>query len=218
MPQNPKTVIAKLLVCLLVPGFLVGAGVALADGDDDIVIHERHHIKLKLDEGMDMIEIDDLEIGESRQFFTDGGKEVVVTRTEDGIEVTLDGEEVDMPKIMRFETLHEEIHGDGEHKVIVRTGHGDAHNNVWVTSGEEGKAVVEIENLGDRHEMHWVSSDGADIKIHRRSAAEHLKESGALDDLDESQRQAILDALEDFDSPGQSKVIFIEKDEDGDDD
>lgn len=216
-PQKNRTFLATLLACLLIPT----AGVALASDDGDIVVHERHHIKLKLDEAMDVIEVDDLEIGESRQFFTDEGKEIVVTRGEDGVDITVDGEEIDMPKKIRVERLHEEVRGDGEqgeHKVIIRSGHSDGHNNVWVTSGDEGKAIVEIENLVDGHEMHWVSSDGTDIQIRRSSAADHLKKSGALDGLDEDERQAILDALEEFDSESpHRKMIFIEKDEDGDD-
>lgn len=218
--EKNRTLTASLLACLLI----LFAGVALAgDGDEegDIVIHERHHIKLKLDDDMDLIEIEDLEIGESRQFFTDEGKEVVVTRSDDGVEITVDGEEIDLPKRVRIETLHEEGHGDGDHKVIVRTGHGDGQNAVWIGSGDEGKSLVEIETLGEAgHRMHWTSGDGADIQIHRASAADHLQESGALDELDESQRQAILDALEDFDSEGiHRKMIFIEKDahEDHDD-
>ena len=212
-PHKTRTLLASLLACCLI----LIAGAALA-GDDEVVIKERHHIKLKLDDAMDVIEIDDLEIGESRQFFTDEGKEIVVTRGEDGVDITVDGEEIDMPKKIRVETLHEEIHGgDGDHKVVVRSGHSGGHNNVWVTSADEGKAIVEIKNLGDGHEMHWISSDGEDIEIHRSSASDHLKESGALDGLDEDERQAILDALEEFDSEyHHRKVIFIEKDEDGD--
>lgn len=218
-PQKARTLLATLLACLLI----LTAGVALAGDDGDVVVHERHHIKLKLDDSMDVIEIDDLDVGESRQFFTDEGKEIVVTRGEDGVDVTVDGEEIDMPKKIRVETLHEEVHGDGEHgehKVIIRSGHSDGHNNVWVTSGDKGKAIVEIENLADGHEMHWVSSDGEDIEIRRSSAADHLKESGALDGLGEAERQAILDALEEFDSERpHRKMIFIEKDvEDGDED
>lgn len=224
-PHKTRTLLASLLACCLIPVFILSAGVALAGDDDKIIIKEQHKFRLQLDGDMDVIEVDDLEIGESRQFFTDEGKEIVVTRGEDGVDITVDGEEIDMPKVIRVETLHEEIHGDGEHgehgadvkKVIVRSGHSSGHNNVWVTSGDKGKAIVEIENLGDGHEMHWVSSSGEDIQIRRSSAAEHLKESGALDGLDESERQAILDALEEFDSESpHRKMIFIEKDEDGD--
>lgn len=205
---------ATLLASIL----LVVAGVAVAGADDgDIVIHERHHIKLKLDGDMDLIEIDDLEIGESRQFFTDEGREIVVTRGESGIEITLDGEEVDTPRMVRVETLHEEFQGEGDHKVIVRTGHKDAHNSVWVTSGGDGESVVEIERLSDGHEMHWVSGDGTDIRIFDHSAVAHLEESGALDDLDESDRQAILEALKEFDSRStHRKVLFLERDKDHD--
>ena len=211
--QTHRTFIACLLACLLV----LCAGVAVAGDDGNIVVHERHHIKLELDEAMDVIEIDDLEVGESRQFFTDDGKEIVVTRGEEGVDITVDGDEIDIPKTIRVETLHEEFHGDGDRKFVIRTGHSDGHDNVWVTSGGEAKAIVEIGSLGDGHAMHWVSSDGGDIRIRRSSAAEHLKESGALDALDEDQRQAILDALEEFDSTGlHRKMLFVEKVADGD--
>ena len=193
----------------------------MAGDDDTVVIKEEHKIRLQLDGDMDVIEIDDLEIGESRQFFTDEGKEIVVTRGEDGVDITVDGEEIDMPKMIRVETLHEEMHGAGEHgdhKVIIRSGHSGGHNNVWVTSGDEAKAIVEIEKLGDGHSMHWISGDGERPAFFGASAAEHLKKSGALDGLDESERQTILDALEEFDSSSlHRKMIFIEKDEDGDD-
>lgn len=220
-PESQRSLLApSLLACLLI--FCVGVAVAVAagaangDADDETILEERHHIQLKLDDDMELIEIDDLQPGESRQFFTDEGKEIVITRSDDGIEITVDGEELDVPKIVRVKALHEgTLDGEGR-KVIVRTQHADEHGAVWISSGQEGESVVEIERLGEGgHRMHWVSGDGAKIELHRRSAAEHLETSGALHGLDASEREAILEALGEFDAETpHRKMIFIETDKD----
>ena len=80
-------------------------------------------------------EADDLEVGESRQFFTDSGKEVLVTRTEDGLDIEVDGEELD-------------IRGLHKQHVIIRT---DGEN------ADEAHSLL-IEALGDDSDHNFASN------------------------------------------------------------
>lgn len=153
---------------------------------------------------------DDLEIGESRQIFTDDGKEIVISRTEDGLGVSIDGETVDIG------ALHGAHGHDGNirvhHKVIEHLADGDAKAMVFVGKGGE---EVDIEQIvaahgGKAHRV-FISEDGETVdlegldmvkwvghprvEIHGAGLGDHLEESGAFDDLTDEQRRKILDAI-----------------------
>lgn len=204
--------------------------------------HETHAFKIVIaDDGSDAdvikLDGDDLEIGESRQFITDGGKEVVITRTEDGLNVTVDGEDLSLPSFGDIDIDFDGAHGDhkafrsmfivksedGDEDVDIQKmivdGHG-SHNMVFI--GEDGKKV-EIKGEGNGEGFHWVKKfhAGAEgsgphiIKLHATDgAAEHLKSSGALDSLTDEQREKVLKALESYgSSEGEPKMMVIELDE-----
>ena len=171
---------ALLLLALLAPAFSFAA--------EEPEIERRIAIKIMVNDELVEIDADDLEIGETRQSYTDSGKEVLVTRNEDGYRISVDGEEVDV-QLPGGEGHHAFVHsssGEGK-KVIVRKfeGEGDGHGFHFIHGGE-----------GEGH--HWVQKgDGEDVDvvIERFSAADRLRESGVLDDLSEEKRQEILDAL-----------------------
>ena len=150
--------------------------------------HIQHKIELKLD-GADhiAIETDDLEVGETRQFFTDSGKEVVLTREEDGLKIEVDGEELELG-----------LHGGGHHAFVNVYGGSDKTVVIQKLGGDGAHAFAF--GHGEGHgELHWVEKgehgEGFSFVIERPSAADHLIESGVLDDLDEETRQNILDTL-----------------------
>ncbi len=179
------TISALLLIALIAPAFSFAA-------EPEV----EHRIAIKVMADGEMIEIDagGMAIGETRQSYTDSGKEVLVTRTEDGYQLEVDGKEIDV-----------DLPGGA---------HGDGHHAVFNMDSSEGKKVI-IKKLGgdgDAHGYHFIHGDGephdgahhwvhkgdgedVDIVIEHVSAADRLEESGALDDLSDEKRQEILDAL-----------------------
>lgn len=152
-----------LAACLL----LAGAAAA-----DDVTIIKKHmhegQAKFVLatgDGAPEVFEIDGgLEIGESRQFFTEGGMEIVVLRTEAGFDVTIDGEPIETGattmKIMHLGdgdgTDHQvRIENGSKLKVIRLGGDGD----ILVEGGDAdvdvdadmGVKVIRLKGEGDQH-------------------------------------------------------------------
>ena len=149
----------------------------------------KRQIKINVDDGVEAvaIEADDLEVGESEQIFTESGKEVLLTRTEEGYQLEVDGKEIDLGL----------SHGEGHHAIFHMRGEGDGSRVVIRTmGGEEGHEYDYVHGDADHH---WVQKgeDGEDVEImiERFGAADHLLQSGVLDDLDEETRQNILDTL-----------------------
>lgn len=180
-----RTVLALLVATLVVVTFGF-AGEA----------HEKKVIKLMLDSDSEPFELDitELEVGESRQLFDEEGREVLVTRLEEGLEVKVDGETIEI-----LHPGHVGIHGDHDGKrVIIKK------------IGEHGDDVdVDVEVLGEAHGEH-----SRVIVRGLGNAADRLIESGALDSLDAETRQQILDALDTGGSEGEesaAEVVIIEK-------
>lgn len=149
-----------------------------------------HHVKLMLNAGDEPIEIETegLAVGESREFQTESGKAVVLTRTEDGLEVTVDGKKLDLPG---HGGAHAFFHGGEETKIFVaHTGEGEEgeHRFVWVDGEGHGAA-----GHGEGHHV---------VKIHRHhpDAAKRLQASGVLDGLDAPTRERILEELRKIDT------------------
>lgn len=153
------------------------------------------------DLGEDAVELDlsDLEVGESRSAWTESGKEIVATRTEDGHVLTLDGEEIDLPRIDRGRLR---IHESGDVVAL-----GDRDLDLRILEAAAG--------LGD------AASHGAHVvRVGGKSVGERLAESGALDRLDEVTRQRILDELAEITAPREVHRILVERharDDEGDD-
>ncbi len=166
--------------------------------------HEKKMIKLELNGDSEPTELDitELEVGESRQYFDEEGRKVLVTRLEEGLEIDVDGEtiEVRSPGHIGIHEEHEIHEGhEGQRRVIIKKlGGGD---------GEDVDVNVEVlEGGSGEHSRLVVKSIG--------SAADRLIESGALDELDEETRQRILDALGVGDADGgegAAEVVIIEK-------
>ncbi|MEM8961568.1 MAG: hypothetical protein AAGD38_08830 [Acidobacteriota bacterium] len=148
----------------------------------------------------------DLEVGQTYQQFTDSGKEIVITRTDEGYDVEIDGK-----------------------NLFISDGGADGTNlEVIATADDEGTEVktkvIRIDTSGTQiHGEHgaqvWIDSDGGVTDLDGSGFAFHvgdqsaardaLIESGALDELSEEQRQRILDALGGVET--ENKVIMIKK-------
>ena len=198
---------------------------------------EQRQVKVVIaDDGdAETIEIDDLdlEVGESRQILTDSGKEIVFTQTEDGLNITVDGEDIDIPAmhgahgahkiVERIVSAHGGEEGHNAHRMVFVTSDGDAEvetnvHKIVVGSGganhvfisEDGEAT-EVEG---HHVMKWTGHSPV-VQISGQGLSEHLEESGALDGLSDEQRQKILDALNSYKSTSSaSGVMVIELDDD----
>ncbi len=177
-------------------------------GEDSGEVRVKHRVKMMVagGEGEEpvVVEAEDLEIGESRQFFTDSGKEVVLTRTEEGYDLEVDGEKID---VMGGHGHHAFKVGSGASKIFIHKS-DEEHEGI-----EEEKHVFVHSGEGD---FEWVS-DGADVKVlhmGHTSALEHLRAKGILDELDEETRQKIVDVLEEI-QPGavRMKKVFVHVDE-----
>lgn len=196
MPRFQTVLAALAAVAVLAVGGLIQTTPVAAD--------EPHRvIALKLDDGQPLtVELDGtLEPGETRQLFTEDGREVLLSRDDDGLSLTVDGETIDLPE-------------------LTTSGHGTHELEIEIDGPADGHHLSErvmIVHDGEAHSAHgqsfvWHSNRGHD-------AVERLESSGALDGLDEETRQRIVDALTD---PGDEKVfvktIVIERDEETDDD
>ncbi len=204
--------ILALIVATLVTGTFT-----FAHEEGEVDIETKHRIKLELatDGEPLLIEADDLEIGETRQIYTESGKEVVLTRTEEGVELTVDGEAVELG-------MHHGTHGLHH---ISTSGHGDT--KVFIKrlgDGEEGEHEVHYTyGEGEGEVMHWVSAAeearAFAFHIETKSAVDHLLEAGVLDDLDSAKREEILDALRELEGPHEhvktieKRIIVLDEDD-----
>lgn len=166
----------------LLAALLVAVPFALLAGDDAKTDAKRE-VKIKIMQDGDLIDLDldDLGVGETRDFKSDSGKDVVVTRTDEGFDVTVDGKKIE---------LFKDLTGDegGGHRVIrieKRTGEGD---NVEV---KEHKVVV---LSGDK--AGTIHSDGESYAfVEGGGTLDEVLKSGALDKLDAKTREEVIEAL-----------------------
>ncbi len=182
--------LAVLAASLLMTGFAVAG--------DEPAAKRQLKIQIAADDEPITIDASGMEIGDSRQSFTESGKEVLVTRTEDGFQLEVDGKDIDV------DLPHAGDHGD--------------HHAIFNMTGDEDKKVIirKFHGDGDDHGYHYVHAadgDDVDIVIERFSAADRLAESGVLDDLDEAKRQEILDALQQMEPRQIHKRVQIKIDE-----
>ncbi|MEM7585634.1 MAG: hypothetical protein AAF560_19755 [Acidobacteriota bacterium] len=196
--------IQAVLAIIVASLFIVSFGFA-ADGS-----HVERQVKIKVDDGAEMISLDasDLEVGETYESYTDSGKRVLLTRTEEGFDLEVDGKQIDLG-FMGGQSDHSSFtfHSDEASKVIIKHLDGDADSEsfAFLHGDCEGDDCAQ----GLRHWVHKLGDEDVDVIIQRTSAAEHLEASGVLDELDEETRQRILDTLNER-SPRVQKKVFID--------
>ena len=62
-------------------------------GDNDAIVD------LNVDGNVEAFALPELAVGETKTITTESGKEIVVSKTEDGLEVTIDGQNLDLPSV-----------------------------------------------------------------------------------------------------------------------
>ena len=145
------------------------------------VAGEEHKMKIEVavsDEGEahktfewhgDGSEIDDLEVGESKTITDDDGNEVTMTRTEDGLEIEVDGKNIELMH-MGSDIDVDVLHDKGTNVVI----HGD-HESEDVTIEKHKR--VKIIKSHDSDGVTIISSDKIDEETRAR-LEEVLKDAG----------------------------------------
>jgi hypothetical protein len=167
-----------VLLPLAVLGLLVSP--ALAGHHKDGQHHKKQIKILVTPDGEDSDEVifdaSDLEVGETRYLTSESGKEVAITREENGFRIDIDGDET-------FVMTPDK----GMHKrIMVHSAAGaEATANAFVVSGE---------GEGEGHEMVWVSEESGEVHLGGLEDTVFISGAG---DLDEYDRERIIDALRD---------------------
>ncbi len=196
--KTKHAVLTVLFASLLVSAFSFAAVVPPGGDRSETAEAERHmEIKIVANDQLVSIDADGMEVGDTRQSFTEDGEEVLVTRTEDGFNLEIDGKDVSVDL----------AHGE------------DHHANFNMTAGDDKKVIIRkfrIDGDGEcdgdcegecggsgYHYLHAGEGEDVDVVIERFSASDRLLESGVLDDLDEEKRQEILDSLRQMEPHGE---------------
>ena len=96
-------------------------------------------------------DISSLAIGEAKTIETDSGKVIDILRTNDGAEIYVDGELLEMN--FNEDNLHEE-HMMEKHVEIICDNEEECDENIFVLSGD------------GHEESEWVTADGEHVTIH----------------------------------------------------
>lgn len=146
----------KNVIVLLSALALASGALALQAGDEaGKVVEKKMVVAISTDEfELDEFDISDMAVGDAETIVTESGKTVDLLRTEDGVEIYVDGELLDLP--------HMGAHGG--HKVVNATveviceseDEEKCDEMVWMTEGGE----LDEEALHLLHEAH-----GSDVDI-----------------------------------------------------
>jgi hypothetical protein len=122
----------------------------------------------------DGTEIDDLEIGESKTIVDDDGNEVTMTRTEGGMQIEVDGENIELLHMgddIDVDVLHDKnarvfIHGEHESEDVMI----ESHKNVKIvkTHDSDGVTIISGDEIDEetRARLEKVLKDaGKDGKV-----------------------------------------------------
>lgn len=137
-------------------------------GDDAGSEHEVHWI------GTDA-ELDGLAVGDSKTITGESGREVVVTKTEDGMQFEIEGETIVMP----------DMGADGTHMAFVDAegGHGDVDIRVMKMGGMHEEMDIEV--MADSSQM---------MQAHHPDGVTIISETPLDDSVKESIRSVLISA------------------------
>jgi len=175
-----------LALCVLAAGALAAVAAPTMSIDPEPSGGERSvadttiSIKTSSDAMATVIHVPDLAMGETRTIRSDSGKDVLVTRTEEGYTV----------KIGEKEFQIRAVGGDGE-RVVVVGGPGEHENVRTIVSGDGTKKV-----LVTKHGYGFKTGEGPEM----RSASELLEKHqlAALDGADRRTRETVAKAIDEL--------------------
>ena len=131
----------NVILMLLAMALMVGA-IALQAGDDEgKVVEKKMIIALSTDDfKLDEVDISHLAVGDAETIITGSRQTVDLLRTEDGLEIYVDGELLDLPH-MGAHGGHEGHH-DGTHKIIMIESDSEIEDVDGLHEAHEAKVIV----------------------------------------------------------------------------
>lgn len=218
---------SPLTLTALTLALAAGVALAAAAATGEPVKESRIKLILNQDGAHERVELEDLHdlaLGESRSFTTESGKAGVVTRTEKGFELDLDGR-----KITIAGEPDGALEGDGDvvvfHKKIEIADGGDAQTMVWHSAeAGDGHQIKVIKKLGGQ-DGDYAFFAGPHAELHAAKMAdawiERLRQSAEFRALDAGTRERVEAALRATapKGPGEGASMMVieveEQDEDG---
>lgn len=176
---------SKSLLALLLAGMAACGGTAEAIDGATSTVEKKHLIAIKTNDfDLQETDVSHLAIGESETIVTGDGKTIDILRTEEGMELYVDGVLQDM-------NFGEMLHGEhqGLHREIefVCTKDDDCSEMVWITeAGEKAttagdETIIEheitVECEDDREcveENIWITEDGESVNIEKMDGEVHV--------------------------------------------
>lgn len=149
-------------------------------GDEDAVVD------LNINGSEDVFVLEEMDIGETKTFTTQSGKDVVVVKTDKGTKINVDGKDIDIPvsganlaaKLHRSMPLHHmaedsiRVSGadlDESQKQIIRDGFAAAGIDKKITFSNDNIFVFKTDDVttGDQKVFEWISENKGtfDIKV-----------------------------------------------------
>jgi hypothetical protein len=118
--------------------------------------------------GLEEFDVSDLAVGDSRTFTTAEGKEVDLTRLEEGFSITVDGKEIVAgggEGAQQQVFVHRVAHGDGEDvNTMVFTGSGSGEGAVWEGAADAGPMVFAFGEPGNQVVISGAGNLDADAR------------------------------------------------------
>lgn len=205
---------------------------ALSSADAGEGVKRSSKIKLVVDrdgeaERVTLVDLHEMEIGETRQLTSDGGRPVTVTRDDQGFEVDVDGKKIRVDErlpgqvpggedgnVVRFEKRIV-IDGDGEN--------GEPRTMVFHSQDGAPGDVVVMKRSGAHGDGFAWSSNGAElppIPFGVEGTIERLENNAKFQELDAATRAKVIEALREsqpdrlqLGGPGHKMVVIEVEDE-----
>jgi hypothetical protein len=205
------------------------AGVDLAEASDEAAEVRRSQIKLVLDhdgsaERLELANLHEMAVGESRSLATESGTPVVVTRDEQGFEIDLDGKKIRLmdhfsggpeggswtstdgtTQFHKRIIVHDgaDAAEGGANVMILRNKVAVDENGAVITEsadGDGGRVVVMRRTPaggGDAHAFAFTTEGGElpALPLSVEATIERLQASAKFQELDEATRARVLEAL-----------------------
>ena len=147
----------KTLICLAASLSIIAAAPLAAGEDAEVVKEEKIVIALSTDDfTIEETDLGHLAVGDAETIVTDSGKTIDLLRTEDGIEVYVDGELLDM------HGAHEEHHAVHKIKVVCDGDEADCDELTWIS--EHGDFDITKYTDGD-HKFIVVHGEGEEWDV-----------------------------------------------------
>jgi len=187
MKNIKSTLIATLM------GVIGFASISISANDADernvrVEIHkssdENTTVDINVNGNVEVFSLPSLEIGETQDIVTKSGNTVSVTKSESGISLIIDGEEINLPSVGAEMSAHFmkggmplhhatndgiQVIGDltDEQIAIIKDGFlaAGVEKPVNFTKGHEMKFFFSGDDAGIPHVRKWLSKDGDNVKI-----------------------------------------------------